>query len=368
MKPRLILSLLFVMLSLVSSADTICWNLSRGFETFSEQWPRTAESNSGIVENPGGRNLEIRRGVEGNEDLEFRFKVRNHNCNPSKRYGYTDESGQSRKVRLPQWDLTVGNGLGENYIFRISSGETESDGISTQPCLNVESILPDGKAKTFKFKERSLGEDLIEGIGGPDPTGSLNYFRLNYKDGELKLYGGLHSLVLLCSEEVPASFEIKEIGFNLSPGSKLEFGDMRLSTNPQKRQSESTPWEDEEMLSQYLQNSRDDMEGYWQVLDRSLEETMLKMGGDYRFAIVRALDGYDLIYLSGARVNADNWSHGMVKGHLSPSGIEGVWDVSWTDSMFGNIATEVKAQLESNATLGIQFPYHNSSLRLQKTR
>lgn len=366
--PVRVLSFLFILIGLVSKADTVCWNQTRGFESFSEQWPLTPEGRGGIAENKTARPLEIRRNLLGDEDLEFRFRVKNHNCNPSKRYSFIDEKGQMHKTSLPSWNLFIGNGSGDRYVFKITSSETESDGISTQPCLQIETTGPDGQTQTFKFRGKTLGEDFIEGIGGVDPTGSLNYFKLNFKDGEIKFYGGLHSLELLCSDMIPDSFKIKELGFTFFPGSKLEFNDMRLSTFPNKRLASGTPWSDEETLDEYLRSTWDSLEGYWQVLDRTLEETMLKMGGDYRFAIVRARDGYDIIYLSGARVNGVNWHPGMVKGHLSPTGIEGIWDVNWTDSMFGTISTDVKAQLESNVTLNIQFPYHNSSLRLQKTR
>lgn len=358
-----------IFLGLNAEADTVCWNIKRGFASFSENWPSGPDGLRGTVENGDPQPLELFRTLVGdNGDFEFRFRVRNHHCNPSKRYKYRDEKGGWNSTRLPSWSLILKNDRDEQFSFHFKSSETETDGISSQPCLELAAKQPDGSTSIFQFKSKGLAENLLDGSIGPDPTGSRNYFRLRVKDGEIKLYGGLHAPELLYSGEMPSTFEATALGFRLEPGSKLEFNDMRLSTKNRQRLPFSSPWDDERLLEDYLNQSRDNAEGYWQILDRSLEETMLRIGGDYRFALVRAGDGYDLIYLSGARVNGERWKPGMVKCHLSSSGIEGVWNVEWIDSMFGSIANDIKAQFENGSTLLIQFPYHDSHVRLQKTR
>ena len=118
-------------------------------------------------------------------------------------------------------------------------------------------------------------------------------------------------------------------------------------------------------LEDYLEASSDPMECRWRILDRSLDEDLLRQGGDYMLATVKSeTSGYDLIYLSGARVNPDDWQPGMLKGRISPSDIAGVWNVEWIDANGASLHNEIKAQRDSNGTLSIQFPCQNSLIRL----
>lgn len=350
-------------------ADTICWNIKRGFENFSPEWPTTDDGAKGIVENQNSESMILTHSLsEGNEDFELRFKVRNHHCHPSRTYKFVDKEGRTHKTKLPKWGIVLVNEDGGEISFLLKSSETGSDGVSSEPCMELEVGEGNGETKIMQFKGKTLGENWIKGISGLDPTGSRNFYKLNVKEGEIKLFGGLHSPELLYTGQLPAKFRPEEIGFVLEPGSRLEFSDVRLSMRDGKRKAVDSCWDDPELLATHLKESRDNMEGFWQILDRSLEETVLKPGGDYRFAMVKSGDGYDLIYLSGAKVNAANWQPGMMKARLSPSGIKDIWEVCWTDAMFGDITTDVKAQLESSETLQIQFPYHDSVIRLQKTR
>ncbi len=113
----------------------------------------------------------------------------------------------------------------------------------------------------------------------------------------------------------------------------------------------------------------DPMEGRWRLLDRSLDENLLRLGGSYDCALLRSKDGgYRLVYLSGARVNATGWTTGRVKALLEPSGFEGVYHCTWFDAEGLPLSNEVTAQRNDNGTeLTITFPYQDSWLRLRKT-
>ena len=364
--PALILSLFSGIFSI--SADTICWNGKRGFETFCPDWPEDVASKAGILENRTAKEHEFFTTIPGlTEEIDFRFKIRNHHASPAKRYGYKDEGGAKKKCRLPDWKLLLKDEEGLRYCYRVRISETEYDGISTEPCLEIEMENPYGEKTIKQFTSHYLGENLLSGFRGPDPTGVENIFRLTVQNGEICLHGGKHSSELLFRNSLPEDFAAAAVGIGLSPGGKIEINDMRLSTTRGPEPPEMSPWGDEEILENYLGETRDNMEGYWQLLDRSLEETLLKPGCDYRLAIVKATDGYDIIYLRGAKVNGSRWKRGMTKGHLSPSGIKGIWNVSWIDSKFGKISHDVKGQLTGEGTLQILFPYHDSQIRLQKT-
>lgn len=349
--------------------DTICWNSRRGFESFSPNWPAAeGAAEAGRIENHGPGDLEILTPVRGDKgDFDFRFKLRNHHNNPIKRYKYQKEGGGSGKAMLPEWGIIVKDASRGYISFEIKCEETESDGVSTSPCLQLTVRGTDMMEERLQFRSPNQGSNILNGLKGVDTSGSHNFYKIAVVGDRINLYGGNQTPELLFSGMMPEGLRADSIGFFLTPGGCVELSEMRLSSRKGKPDLSRATWTDTELLEEYLRGSKDVAEGYWQPLDRELEETMLKMGGDYRFAIVKETDGYDLIYLSGARVNKENWHPGIPKAHLSPSGIEGIWNVSWTDSMYGEISRDVKAQFEGTATLLIQFPYHNSKLRLQKT-
>lgn len=116
-------------------------------------------------------------------------------------------------------------------------------------------------------------------------------------------------------------------------------------------------------------SGRDPMEGHWRLLDRSLDENLLRLGGSYDCALLRTPEGgYELVYLSGARVNAGGWLPGRVKAVFKPSGFEGVFNCTWFDAEGLPLSNEVTANRNDDGTeLTISFPYQDSWLRLRKT-
>lgn len=331
--------------ALVQGQKITCWNASRGFGPFS------GEPGSNRIENRTSDTLYLLTPCGDAQFAEFRFRMRNHTT--GKGWGMVVEgspkSAPHEAVRLHA---------------DIRSMESDFDGISTEPVLEIE-IRSEGGLTPLKksFADRTgLIRKITSGMTGPDPTGSLNFFKVLCDDDMLTLYGGLHSPERLGAVNLPDGFTVDSIGFYIAPGGAITPSDIRLTLDASSLPP--SPWEDPDILDGYLQSSLDWMEGYWQILDRSLDEALLRLGGDYRLALVRELDGYDLIYIQGAKVNAGKWSRGMVKARLRPSGITGIWNVEWIDSMHKPMAHDLKAQADRNGTLTIQFPYQDSQLRL----
>jgi hypothetical protein len=102
------------------------------------------------------------------------------------------------------------------------------------------------------------------------------------------------------------------------------------------------------------------------VYDRVLDEDLLRLGGDYKLAIIRGDKGYDLVYLSGAKVNSSYWERGMIKGKLLSDDYGGAFNVVWYDSQQTAMSHDIKAQSENGVMLTINFPYQSSQLRLHK--
>lgn len=119
-------------------------------------------------------------------------------------------------------------------------------------------------------------------------------------------------------------------------------------------------------LKQRLDDSEDPLEGIWVIFDRTLDESLLRLGGDYKLAIVKNHDRYDIIYLEGARVNGNIWKPGMIKGHLLPTPFSGLYNLRWKDSEGKVLSNSITAQSGEGNTLLLQFPYHSSTIRLRR--
>lgn len=294
--------------------------------------------------NDGSTGMNVLYGADKSDALEFRCKVRN--LKPSGNWGF----------------ILTGT-CGDRINIDFSRTEVEWDGISTAEALVVKSSVNGEEPQTARFTDNTnLINKLKSGMLGPDPSGRLNHFKISVFGDNLILFGGLHTPKALVSIPLPANFRCDSIGFSLEPGASIHPYELRLTSGSFRQ--EETPWTDSALLHDYLSSSRDYMEGYWQTIDRDLDESLLRLGGDYRYAAVKAEGGYDLLYISGARVNAAKWQPGMVKASLRPSGIAGVWDVKWIDAMFQPLSHELKAQMDGHGVITIQFPYQNSKIRL----
>lgn len=328
--------------ALVSAAEMECWNSTRGFGPFGST---DKNMNDNRLVNSGKDTLWFLTPCHEADAVEFRFKVKSHN------------------TKSP-WGIAVKDTRGHNVLIEFKSTEGAFDGLSTRSVLDVTLSFDGRKLITNGFSDDTgITKKLKNGLSGPDPTGSLNFYKLTLNGNNLSLLGGIHTPELLFSEILPTTITADSIGIFLTPGASVSPDEIRLSTTSFAPQ-EHNPWADIDLLDEYLSSTYDNMEGYLQVLDRSLDESLLRLGGDYRFAMVKSEDGYELLYVYGARTNADNWSTGMRKAHLSPSGIEGVWNVTWIDAMHQPLQHEIKAQTDKNGTITIQFPYQDSHLRL----
>ena len=105
------------------------------------------------------------------------------------------------------------------------------------------------------------------------------------------------------------------------------------------------------------------------MYDRTMEENMLRPGGEYKLAIVGDADGgYQILYQSGASKNKQLWERGAIKGKLTPTSTENVYDVEWRDADGKPLQTEIKAEFRNPDFLDFTLPYLSSSFRLHKIR
>lgn len=248
--------------------------------------------------------------------------------------------------------------------FFISSGKegktwvtvsrNESDGVlSSSPSLLVSASRDAGNTV---LAETSVKEGL-DIFNGP------NIWRVVSADGRVSISAGNRSPVAVIDYPV-ADSGLVSFGFAAAPGGRLRIEDVSL--RPVSPLSSVPLAIDPELIKQRIASSDDPLVGYWTLFDRTLDEDLLRTGGDYRLAIIKDDGLYLIIYLEGALVNAAKWKPGMVKGILSPGYFPGIYDVSWTDAEGLVMTRDIKAQSGEGDTLLIQFPYQSSSLRLRK--
>lgn len=342
---------IFTSVSALAAAENVkCWNSTRGFGPFTSSANKISDVGSRLTNNTNDTLFFMAPCGEA-DALEFRCKVRNHR---GKAHWGIALAGHRQDPK------PSGNEL---VRIDIRALEGNFDGISTMPVLEIEMNTGESEPTKKSFADDTdLLKRIRSGMGGPDPTGSQNFFKLVASNSALTLFGGLHSPDALVSGQLPEGFLADSIGFFITPGASISVDEIKLVSS--RTDSYAACWTDLQELDDYLAMSHDPMEGYWQTLDRSLDESLLKLGGDYRYALVKSEGGYELVYLSGARVNGANWQPGMLKASLKPSGIEGIWDVTWHDAMHMPMSHELKAQTDPNGTLTIQFPYQDSQLRL----
>lgn len=119
-------------------------------------------------------------------------------------------------------------------------------------------------------------------------------------------------------------------------------------------------------LADYLSRSVDEVEGYWQYLDRENDPVYARPGGRYLLALVGNGEGYDIIYVDGAETRRDQWMPMMLKGRLKPTVFIDHYDLEWTDATFETIDRDIHASVTDKAILTLSFPLLKTTLRFSK--
>ncbi len=124
-----------------------------------------------------------------------------------------------------------------------------------------------------------------------------------------------------------------------------------------------TTWTEELLKAHFSSQKANLIEGFYKVTSEVLRNEELKMGGDYRLAVVADSSGYEIIYLSGAKLYPGMWKSGMVKGRLQPLSWGG-YELSWYDAE-GQYLQKLQAVYSRNV-LELDFGEYNAWLYLSR--
>jgi S1-C subfamily serine protease len=138
-----------------------------------------------------------------------------------------------------------------------------------------------------------------------------------------------------------------------------------VTSNLKKTNAKYSSWDSYRLKKHFASNSLDNIEGIWEDFDLNIDSKEMRYGGNYKVGLIKADDGYDLIYLSGENENNSNWKEGMIKGHIVKTGSDGIYKAEWYSSDM-SIYDNVYVFLDENKLLNFAFKDKNSSTKMLK--
>lgn len=397
---RHILLFLFIIITLHSNlsyaADfhnntntSLYWNKSRGYTPFTYATPEgillTNTTAIPLIDtiSLNSATINILSDTNSASSCRLSFRIDNRHAHPSRRYAYTDAHGTSHTRKDPPWAILLSDAYGCRCWITVSKTEINDDIISSSSGT-VVTVSIDGK--NFPNSENStVSETILAQQTFKDqmlPFSGESLWTIELSDGHLRIVAGAVQPVEIADIPIELS-TLSSFGFAASPAGEILISD--ISYQPTSTSSpiyssilsptslnNSNPLNDPAQVTEQIRRITDDsddpIEGYWEIFDRTLDEALLKLGGEYKLAIVKNHDRYDIIYLDGARVNGTRWRPGMLKGILTLSSFPGLLNLEWFDSEGKSLSYSITAQTGYNGTLTLQFPYHSSVIRLRKVQ
>ncbi len=292
----------------------------------------------------------------------YRYQLRLANLN--NKQGKTKSfknpiTGEKETVTNPQWGLVFNMDDCGNYCAVVLScdNSTPFDDITDQRTMQVTLVKNDGTstielASTTVSKGVSLEDDL-------------NTVCVDVSDHNVLVSIGKDELQEVLEVPVSRPTGTVNVGYLVGAGSRVSIERAVLTLDNEQQVSATTLWT-LPSLDEYLANSTDPVEGYYKYLDRDMEDKWLRLGGRYTLAVVRADDGYDLIYIDGAQVKKSQWQPCMLKGHITRTQFTGNYDLSWIDATMEPITDDCYATIENGVILTLNFPVFKSQVRFAK--
>ena len=292
----------------------------------------------------------------------YRYQVRMANLN--NKQGKTKSiknpmTGGHTVITSPQWGVVFNMDDRGNYYAVVLSCDNSApfDDIADQRTMQVSLVKNDGGspielASTTVSKGVSLEDDL-------------NTVCVDVDDRSVRVSIGKDELQEVLEANVSRPTGTVWVGYLVGAGSRVSIERAVLTLENENQVAATTRWT-LDALDEYLATSIDPMEGYWKYLDRDMEDKWLRLGGRYTLAVVRADDGYDLIYIDGAQVKKSQWQPCMLKGHITRTQFTGNYDLCWIDATMEPISEDCYAANENGVILTLNFPIYKSQVRFAK--
>lgn len=296
--------------------------------------------------------------------ISYRYQLRLANLN--NKQGKTISvknpmTGERTAISNPEWGLIFNydNNSGDYCAVVLScDNSTPYDDITDQRTMKVSIV------HRADQESRELAHTLLtKGVSLED---DLNTICVDVDERHVTVSIGKNELQQVLEADITRPAGAASVGYLAGPGARVAIERAVLTIENEKQVGTSTTLWTREGLDAYLEQSADPVEGYWQYLDRDMQDEWLRLGGRYTLAIVRADDGYDLIYIDGAQVKKSQWQWGMLKGHMTKTAFSGNYDLRWVDATMEPIERDAYATIENGIILTLHFPIFKSQVRFAK--
>lgn len=361
----------------------ICVAVLTGQEAWGKSYYNTVDNNfGGLFPNPGMRMQGRYKAIENEFLIEenaspvnastidtmqvystaYRYQLRFANLNNKQgktRSFKNPMTGEKTTITRPEWGLIFNRDDKNNYCAVVLSCDNSApyDDITDERSMQVTLIQQLNGATT-----ELATTTLTKGVSLED---DMNTLCVDVDERGVTVSIGKDNLQQVFEVAVSRPVGAIRVGYLVGPGSRVAIERAVLSTENDSQVPTTTLWTID-ALDDYLANSSDPMEGYWKYLDRDMEEKWLRMGGRYTLAVVRADDGYDLLYINGAQVKKSQWQPCMKKGHLTKTIFSGNYDLIWIDATLEPISEDAYATIENGVILTLNFPIYKSQVRFVK--
>ena len=118
-------------------------------------------------------------------------------------------------------------------------------------------------------------------------------------------------------------------------------------------------------LTDHITHSDDPYEGVWVYFDRNTDALRSRMGGYYTIATIKTDVGYDILYISGAEIDAELWQALQIKGQLTEATFPGSFDLVWIEPSGRKLDYETSATIIDNL-LTIRLPHWDATVRFRR--
>ena len=355
------LSVLLTM-ALCASGETFYSTYLNGFAHFSHDSCARQADHMLQIDNSTDAPIMVLDTIAHDPAASFRFVARFANLHNAegKSYRYFQSpSGKSRKISNTEWGVVWNYVDSLNYCRLALRGHNSNlHDILDERTLSVSiSRVCNGTASILKQLSLRKNVSLYE---------DFNTVHIALSDSATTILLGNDKLSLIASLPQIPLVTGSRFGVYSGKGALVAIDRMVIQSTHSPAGDLTTRWT-AQSLNEHFAASSDPIEGYWDYLDRSLNESQLRLGGRYRIALVKSPTGYDIIYVSGAEVDEHLWRTGMLKGSLTPTRFIDNYALLWYDTEKQPFAADVHATIENVSILTLHFPLAGSQMRFSKS-
>ena len=356
------LTILLAFLWLTATGSTVYSTVHNHFRTLAAPASATIDKQGRLVLDNNNENpIFVSDTILINTASPFKFYTRaiNLHSGNKKSYKVVTAAGGTMRVSHPAWGVFLQ--CGEDLYTIIVNTEDDSWSDEVRSSHTARVII----THLHNGIQVNTVETTIE--RSDDWNETLHALGLQVNEGELNVLMGKERLEKVQSMKLSTLNGEATVGIIAGAGSKPAIERAVLTYNNESSPHPIVTWTREE-LDEHFASSRDPYEGYWQYLDRELEDKWLALGGRYTIALVANGNGYDILYIAGAQVMGSKWQECRQKGTMISTIFNENYQATWIDATGNDMGPDVQATFESGSILTVKFPVFKSQLRFSRIR